>query len=510
MRQLTIIITFLLAFHLQAQEENGMWCGSFSSIEEHELQTERLLDRVRSLQNSTGQSREVVYIPVKFHLSARSDGSGRVSEGKVLDQLCELNEDYAPYEMQFYIADGTFNYINNTSLYENHLAVQNSIMQPQRDTRAVNIFIVESVDDPDEPGTTLAYYHTIRDWIVTRKASVTANKIDITHEVGHFFSLLHTFNGWECESYEVVNVPAPTMASCGSPATEFQNGNNCQSSGDFVCDTPPDYGFSSPCNFTANVLDPNGEQVHPDETNYLSYFLSCPDEDYHYTDMQAALMRQDYDHPSRNFLRINPVPSIVEITDSPTHIYPAPGSTVTVDFYNHVNLQWTAVSGATSYFVEISRTSSFTVNPIRRVVNGTSLLVEELDVDKKYYWRVRPFNEHIACVSASETESFESGLVDFTTSTQEVPDFVNSFVISPNPLKSGQELNVLLELEEAVAGQVRLIDVTGRLINTMDNLTFNKGENRLNLGTSSLKNGLYFIQLETGKGQITRKIVVTN
>lgn len=493
---------FAIVLNAQAQQH---WCGSLRTQEERDIQNQRVLENIRTVASGAVQFRDVVYIPVKFHLAARNDGSGRVSEAKVLAQLCELNEDYLPYDMQFFLADGTFNYINNTNLYENHEVTQNTIMQSNRDSRAVNIFIVESVDDGAGGGVTLAYYHTVRDWIVSRKASVDADNSTIPHEMGHFFSMPHTFNGWESGFFETQGVNAPVNSPGGIP-TERQNGSNCATAGDFFCDTPPDYGFSdSDCTFNLNILDPLGVQVQPDESNFMSYFLSCPDDEYHFSDEQSAAMMADYNSPQRNYLRLDPVPDVVEINDTPELL--SPQNAIVTDYYNSVGFSWTAVDGADHYLLEISRTPSMNVEPVRVIVEGTSYLVTDLDADRKYYWRVRPFNAHRTCASPTSVRNFETGTD--VTATIDAPAFVDAFTVAPNPVAANASLNLNITSTEQFEGRVDLVDIAGRVVKSMDKISFNAGENNMQMTTNDLASGLYFLQLQTQKGQITKKIVVS-
>ncbi len=504
MRQVSIIFTLLFTLSLTAQQlQPTNWCGSLRTPEERALQKERLLNNLRAASIGFIQQRTTVYVPIDFCLVAESDGSNRISEGKVLDQLCRLNEDFANLEIQFFLKDGTFSYYDHTGFYENHAAYQNTIMTQQRNNRALNLFVVKSVDDGQGDGTTLAYYHTVRDWIVSRKASV-GDLSAITHEVGHFFSLHHPFSGWEAGFYTTEGVAAPAMSSGGFVPTEWQNGENCETAGDFICDTPPDYGAFGPCNFTANILDPNGDQIHPDEQNVMSYFQGC--DPYHFSTMQGEAMVADYSTTGRNYLRIGGYPDVVEINGQTTHI--APLNNETTDYFNYVELQWEAVDGADSYFVEVSRVASFSVNPVRVVTNETGLVLENLEADKKYYWRVRPFNAHKTCMGATSPTSFRTGTI--TSAVSDVPEFINTFTVTPNPVASNQVLNIVLESNESFEGSIRMVDITGRVVQNIAKNTFYQGENRFTVETNSLANGLYILQLQTDAGQISRKVIVSN
>ncbi|MGH1437760.1 MAG: zinc-dependent metalloprotease [Lewinella sp.] len=508
MRLLIIFVSFLFlgSSSLAAQQ----LCGTHPNSEGFDLQTSRLLNNLRAVKDGVPTPRDVSFVPIRFHVGAKNDGSGRISVSKVLDQLCELNEDFAPYDIQFFLAGGNINFINNTTFYENHSATQNSVMAIQKDSRALNVFIVESANTGNNPGdgVTLAYYNIPRDWIVITKTYIRDNDATLSHEIGHFFSLEHTFNGWECGAYNTENVPAPTSPSCNSPATERANGSNCETSGDYICDTPADYnnglGWSG-CDFTGNVLDPQGNAIDPDERNYMSYFLSCPDDEYFFSDQQNAAVQQDLNSFSRNYLRLDPVPTVPVITETTTLNYPVEGETT--DAFNYVNFQWDAVPGATAYFLEIDRTATFSISPIRLIVYGNSKVITELTADRNYYWRVRPFNAMSGCAPTSDLTSFRTGIGETSTETL---DFVEAFTVSPNPVFGQSELQIRLSSEEAFNGQIEVLDITGRPTGVQRQYDFTTGDQQLNLNIDRLTSGIYLLQITTNEGRLTQKVVVAN
>jgi hypothetical protein len=384
-------------------------------------------------------------------------------------------------------------------------------MAQQRDSRALNVFIVNSADtNPDGEGSVLAYYTAWpgRDWIVITDSFIEDDAITLTHEIGHFFSLDHTFLGWEPEGYNTENDPAPTTSSGGQIATERVNGTNCESAADMICDTPPDYGNGfgwSGCDFTLNVLDPFSAPIDPDERNYLSYFLSCPDEEYRFSDQQVDVMTFDLNSSFRNYLRIDPVPEVLPIAGTATALYPVDNQAMPDD--DKANLSWSAVPNATAYVLEVSRTTSFTVNPIRTVIyDATNYLVEGLLPGKKYYWRVRPFNAHVGCAPVSETESFTTNSL---VATRDLA-FVNDFRVSPNPVVGQNSLTIQLNSQETFRGQIQLIDLTGRPVSQAVSRDFSTGEQQLDFPLNNLSNGLYLLRLVTDKGQVTKKVVVAN
>lgn len=514
MRQLTIILSLLFigSLGLSAQQV----CGTYPGSEGFELMKARLQNNLRNVAEGTVTARNVSFVPIKFHVGARADGSGRISVSKVLDQLCELNEDFEPYDIQFFLAGGQINFINNTAFYENHSATQNSIMAIQRDSRAINVYVVESANTGESPGggVTLAYYNpqSSRDWIVITKTFVRENDATLSHEIGHFFSLMHTFSGWECGAYNTENENAPATASCSTGQstyfTERANGTNCETAGDMVCDTPPDYnnglGWSG-CDFTRNVLDPMGNPIDPQERNYLSYFLSCPDQEYFFTPQQQDLINSDLNSFARNYLRLDPTPTLpILSSETVTNlVYPIEGETT--PFYNYVNFEWEAVPGATAYYLEIDRVPTFSLTPIRLVVYGNTKEIEDLDSDRNYYWRVRPFNAMSGCAPASSINNFSTG--DGITST-ETPSFLEEFSVYPNPVFGQSEVQLRLNSEKAFRGQVAMLDITGRPTGVQRTYDFNVGEQQMSLNIADLTSGIYLLQVESEAGRFTQKVVI--
>ena len=89
----------------------------------------------------------------------------------------------------------------------------------------------------------------------------------LAHELGHYFGLLHTFEG----------------SDGGDP--ELVNGENCATAGDLLCDTPADpYVEGSniqyvdpddPCRFRWRGRDANGDYYVPHTANVMSYYSSA-------------------------------------------------------------------------------------------------------------------------------------------------------------------------------------------------------------------------------------------
>jgi PKD repeat protein len=90
--------------------------------------------------------------------------------------------------------------------------------------------------------------------------SCATNGSTLSHEMGHFFALSHTHGN----SNDIASTE------------ELVNGSNCESTGDFICDTPadPQLGASNVsfnCQYTGFAQDINEDFYQPDPTNIMSY-----------------------------------------------------------------------------------------------------------------------------------------------------------------------------------------------------------------------------------------------
>ena len=400
------------------------------------------------------QFRETQYVPILFHITSKNNGSEAASEAKVLDQLCAINDDFADINIQFFLKDGGFNYIRNTTVYTDHSRTEGSIMGFNADSKAINVFIVENACrdcDPNSGVITLAYYQTILDWIVMRKDGVGSSTQYLSHELGHYFSLLHTHDGWDFEPWTVDKFggkKAPIRTVEGI-LVEKADGSNCETAGDQICDTPADYnglGFST-CDFQEEALDPDGSKINPDENLFMSYFHFCSRDNYYFSDMQQEIITTNFNSSRRNAIRNAPDATNLEIiTESPSLVSPIGGETVAG--YDKVTLQWSAVANADNYLVEIDNLPNFSSSKlIRFILNSQSAVtVDGLSPDKLYFWRVRPYNAYSTCTGFSSFQTFKTG----TTTSIDVIKSINGWSVFPNPLKQDQDINISLDVESSL------------------------------------------------------------
>lgn len=478
-------------------------CGTVGS--EAEAIKARLLANKKAWSEGLVFPRSTQYVPVKFHLVNKTDGSGGILLRNVLDQLCALNADFKSFGIQFYIKD-SFNFINDDRLYAHHYNYRN-MMETYRDPSAINIWIVDNANPTGFDGYVAGYYTNSKDWLVIQKDEIKAFTFTLPHEMGHYFGLLHTFYGWDSDPWQaaVHGNPAPVMSPNQIP-TEEQAGLNCDIAGDFICDTPPDYGFGSywtDCNYTGGAMDPLGTIVNPDEPNFMGYFDACVRTDYHFSPQQKSVMQTDLASVRRNAIRSNYVPEYLSFSGIAQPQLPTPGSTNPV--YTQVNFKWTAVEGATRYLLEISTSPAFSASSTMSLIRKDTASIESLAPSKTYYWRVQPFNEYYTCTNPSTFKNFKTG--NLSTSLTTIPEIEN-WQLSPNPLKLGTSLTLALQTGKEFEAQVAILNLTGQVVQNLGKHRFPVGMQLITLPTEALPAGLYLVTLQTPTGRSVKKIVV--
>ncbi len=274
--------------NVQAQSaHNHATCG-VDFHEDEAIKTRMLNNRRNRVQllsefENSRSGANVVYVPVQFHIVNKSDGTGGETVQDVLDNLCRINNDYAPIGVEFYLS-GPIRVINQDLLYNNDQssAMATYFMGLYRQTGVVNVFVGNRISNGSlGAGTVLGYYTSGIDVIYAIRSSVNANATTLTHEMGHFLGLPHTFSGWEGSDYRGVMANTtgrtPTATLAGVPIENIPRTgglDNCQLAADAFCDTDANYlfgflrtvynGGTNGCEFLGTAIDPNGFMFRPD------------------------------------------------------------------------------------------------------------------------------------------------------------------------------------------------------------------------------------------------------
>ncbi|HMG16141.1 MAG TPA: zinc-dependent metalloprotease [Saprospiraceae bacterium] len=513
-----ILMSFLstLIFSPLLSAQKSIICGTT----EMKAISERLIANKKAFSLNPITERSITYVPVKFHIIANDAGSGGVKETAVLDMLCGMNEFYASFGIQYYIKNG-FDYMSSSSAAIDPQSSGGELqIKSKKVKQMVNIFLCQSFSSM-VPGL-LGYYTEgfpgyQNDFLVIKKSEVTKSSYTAEHEMGHFFSLLHPFNGWDENPYnpKIHGNPVNILFSPDNPQLpiEFADESNCQIAGDFLCDTPASYNFANDywmfkgCSpMDTFVHDYHNQIVDPDEKNVMDYFADCTD--YHFSTSQQNLIITDLTNRKatlgNNKINSTTTPNLNIITTNVLN--PNIDSGKILSNYGDIKLAWKDIPGATTYIVEVDIASNFASPSFKSaIVNSSEWTVPGLIKNKKYYWRVYPFNEYSTCAGFSKTFVFTTG--QWLVSTTEIKE-LNSWKIDPNPVSKNSTVSLELNSINAFNSDVIITDISGKIISNIKNIRIQEGAQSIEISTANLTIGMYIVQLRTGTGISTQKLLI--
>jgi hypothetical protein len=441
------------------------------------------------------RSNDVLYVPVTVHIVGKSDGTGYFQKTGVLDAFCTLNEDFEPAGIQFFI-EGNIRYHNNSTWYD-HTFQQGSQMMNQKNVpNTINCYIVGS------PAGNCGY-SSYNQGIALAKNCISPSDHTWAHEVGHYLSLPHPFDGWENEDFDY-NQPAPEYIN--GHEVERLDGSNCSDAGDGFCDTPADYlNYRWGCDFqnfsTTTQKDPTGAEFKSDGTLFMSYALdACADR---FSGDQIAAMQANLMTERANLLYNQTPAGPVDLTDF-TVVSPLQDDTIAT--FQDVTFEWLEAPNAEVYFLEVTVIANFQAVLFRYEVQGTSFTTNDLKKNKTYYWRVRAYNRWHTCKELTPIYSFKTGDVETVTAVNAI-DSIEGLEIFPNPAAAGSEVFVKFDATEATPLEVNLLNLSGQAVYRQQKQVA-AGHQVFSIPTDRLPAGLYFIQMRTEKGVLSRKLVV--
>jgi len=253
-----------MCVHAQTKE-----CGTKISQEQLDYYY-RTRESRRQLADQLKQERSISYFyaPVQFHVVRENDGSGGLTEADLITILNDLNTNFLDAKIQFFQC-GQPEWINSSANYNFDSDNEESFCSDHDVANVINIYCFNSVIDD---GTSVCGYSRNPpsvDRAIFKNSCVTGGNTTHIHEIGHYFSLFHTFGkGNDCTFWH--------------PCNEKVDGSNCNTAGDDICDTPADPGVNttsgcgseSNCLYSGSCTDGNGDTYSPPITNFMSYSSS--------------------------------------------------------------------------------------------------------------------------------------------------------------------------------------------------------------------------------------------
>ena len=252
--------------YVPAQNITEPSCGTITSPESLEYynslkpQLKKYEDQFNSLTSTFGKSnsRIVNSVPIQAHIIRNSNGNGGLRVSDLNEAIADLNALYSNAYLEFYLSDDV-NYIDNDNLCHFNKTREAALISSYYTPNVLNIYFFESVENEADNNICGYTNNTGKQDVIVLQNSCVTNSSTLSHEVGHYFSLLHT-QGPQSEGL----------------TTELVNGSNCDTDGDSICDTPADPTLSnlnvdSSCNYVGNERDANGQRFSPDTQNIMSY-----------------------------------------------------------------------------------------------------------------------------------------------------------------------------------------------------------------------------------------------
>lgn len=456
-----------------------------------------------------------LYVPISIHVLNNDNGNASFSTQKILSNFCQLNEDFAPSNIQFFI-EGDINYINNTAWNSHdHITTGYEMMIMNNIPNTINCYIVSWAAGSG------GYNLPSANAITLLKAAINEGSHTWAHEIGHNLSIQHPFLGWEGNIYSYgTSTPKevyydytlfketwnPDTIITDTAFVEYVARTNCHKAGDGFCDTPPDYLSSGwQCNSEGQSLqlqkDPDGVDFRSDGRNFMSY--ASEDCNRYFTPEQTEAMRANLIDKKSDYLYNQNPPDA--ITATPTPLYPLEDDVLTTD--SQIQLKWEALPNATHYYYEVNRMSSF--SSLFAITEGITteaeIILEDIDfiVDNTYYWRILPFNGSYTCSDFSSTASF---YIDNFINANYI-EGVEQLEVYPNILSNGQNILFELTTHRPLSIQADIYDLNGQLVQPLFNQPVN-GNFTTSIRPDDLSAGIYFVAIQANEDITYRKIVI--
>ena len=351
------------------------------------------LERLQTMRANPKPKADIDYVvPIFYHIIGDDNGNGYFSQDDLWRLHCELNEDFETLGIQFYVFDTNYTASNNFYYYEQSNA-GSTMFNTLNASNVVNVYITE---EAKSGGSVVCGYYS--GWpngggVVVNKSCSGLGSTTLTHEMGHYFGLPHTFVGWEGRDYDTNPISVNNW--------ERVDGSNCSSAADGFCDTPPDYESGRwACSPGPTFADPNGVNFIPDATLFMSYSLdNCQNRFSLEQQAYVSYVLTDF----RPYLLNWQIPDTTSFT-AQNGIYP-------INNDNQVNtdvtLVWPKVDGAESYLLQVTTTNFF--SPFLEVmVEDTSYALSNLNLLTTYRWRTKPISFGYTCSPYSDGDIFRT------------------------------------------------------------------------------------------------------
>lgn len=365
MRLVYSFCLFISSFLIYAQHVN---CGVTSESWQQEMLNAAKTARLNTYSRVTAAG--IKYIPITIHFVRHTNGTygQNTSVEPLYQSLMMTNRLLNAVGIQFYV-NGNVDYLNNDAyLKPVRGSAAHTALLANKNPNTVNIWVNEGWQ-----GSTIAGYGGVAGVELAQMYFTT-----VAHELGHFFTLAHTF--------EIAN-GLEHVARTGP-------NSNCTTAGDGICDTHADpYNLKvangqiqgqdqtlANCSLTSNTRDLTGALFVPPYDNIMSYYIGgCG---MIFTPGQYARILDGYNQYHAGYTQI-----------TGTGIVSAPSNLLVINKVGYDILQWQNVSNAVATQIEISSDNGTTwlvMNGELSSVNST--IIHNVHKGNTYLLRARHLN----------------------------------------------------------------------------------------------------------------------
>lgn len=306
-------------------------------------------------------SSSAICINVFFHVVRNTNGTNAFPVPNTNNITAMLNDFYSPHNI--IISNLGTNFIDNSNFLQVDEGEHTTLMNSGFDVpNAINYYIVEEMWDVYRNGVYQGFVTGAADAIPSNSLVIRSDRVLSStshHEVGHCLNLYHTFHGSIAE-----NIPN----SCA----ENINGTNCNSCGDYVCDTPADQ----------NLQNMNG--YSPDLTNIMSYYNNRD----HFTNGQGYRMRLSIN--SETILQNIKSTSCTQISEVSSNLCYPQTTTITLTNLGGASTFW---SSSSNVQIMSHNNSSATIGSLNQNTSGEGWIRASLSngiVLQENFWVGRP------------------------------------------------------------------------------------------------------------------------
>ena len=258
---LCVLLTMSTCLKVSAQDREQ--CGTIATAESNKY-FKNALPEVRKFEqefykkNEQRSTTAVNSVPLKIHVIRKDNGTGGLTENEINTIIFDMNTLYSNAFIEFFICDG-INYIDSNELYDFSTDQQNQMTASNNVSNVINLYFANSVSTSDGAGLCGYAYFPGGPEVILMDNACALNGSTMSHEMGHFFGLSHTHGNTN-----------------GTLTSELADGSNCDTDGDYICDTPADPQLGSnnvnnSCNYSGDEVDANGDRFNPNPLNLMSY-----------------------------------------------------------------------------------------------------------------------------------------------------------------------------------------------------------------------------------------------